>query len=124
MPKINFKSVELTDLGGTTFKQLAPDAALIICPTCREKYHETVPVTLADVIQGNLVADDQTSTDIQKFENFMLAEKIKKGGDVEISVEELVQIKKKVGQNPSPIIVGRVFQFINSLQLIPEDKKK
>ena len=113
MAKVNFK--------GQLFRDLAEK------PITREevvdektKETRTFDFTLAEVIQANLLSEDREGTPTDRFNKFLLAEKIKKSnGDVEVTVEELALIKKTIGNNPSPLVVGRVWQLLESLKTDP-----
>jgi hypothetical protein len=116
MAKINFKQIELKDLAGEPFTQLDPSGVETECPNCKEKNAAIIPITLAGVIQANLLAEDRTSTPTDKFNAFRLAAKIKDGEEVDFTLEELSLIKKKVGENTNPLIIGRVFEVLESLE--------
>lgn len=58
-------------------------------------------------------SDNQTVTGEEKFARFKLCEKISKGGDVEISIEDAAMIKKCVGSGVyTPLAVGRVYDLL------------
>jgi hypothetical protein len=112
MAKINFKSQNLLDLSGEAFKKLVVPEEKIECPNCKQEYSKTEPITLAEVVQANLLSEDQKATPLEKFAAFKLASKIKDGEEVDFTIEELALIKTKIGLNPNPVIVGRVFEFL------------
>jgi hypothetical protein len=69
--------------------------------------------TIADTISQQLVIEDQKATPEERFNNFALALKIKQGeGEVEYTLDELAAIKKRVGESPMPVIVGRVWEAL------------
>ncbi len=52
----------------------------------------------------------------EKAKRYDLGLKINKGGDIDLTVEELATIKKLVGANFGTLVVGQVFNFIDSDQ--------
>jgi hypothetical protein len=106
MAKIDFKKCILKDLAGKPF----------------EKVNEVeggpnLPVTIADVIQTNLLSEDQNATPTDRFNFYRLASRIKDAaGEVDFTLEELKLIKDKIGKNINPMVVGRVWEVLESLE--------
>lgn len=108
MAKINFKK--------HFFKNLADVAFLREDPTEEDPQHKT-EITMAEVVQAELLKEDPTGTPTERFESFLLAKKIKNSEEeVELTVEELGLIKKVSGKNPNPLYVGRVWELIEALE--------
>jgi hypothetical protein len=106
MAKINFKKQPLLNLNGEQMKRVELD---------ENKQEKRYSLTLEDVVEMNLNKEDATCTPTERFNRFLLSEKIKKAdGDVDLSVEELGMIKKIMGEHPNPLILGRVWQFIEA----------
>lgn len=49
-----------------------------------------------------------------KVERYATAMKVHKGGDVELTPEEVVEIKKCVGKCFAPVIVGQIYEILNA----------
>lgn len=60
----------------------------------------------------NIVKKEDTSTGDQKFKKYELSMRIKDGGVVDISTEEIVLIKAIVGEIYVPLLVGRIFDLL------------
>ena len=106
MAKIDFKKQGLFNLNGQQIKRIDLD---------ENKQEIEIPIYLDEIVNGNLTREDATCTATERFSRFLLAEKIKKAdGEVDLTIEELGVIKKVVGENPNPLIIGRVWSFIES----------
>lgn len=73
--------------------------------------------TMKDVIVSCLnltFADEQNMTGEKKFKRFLLTQKVHAGGEVDVKPEEIVEMKLVVGKSQGPIIVGRVYQFLDA----------
>jgi hypothetical protein len=106
MATINFKKQGLYNLNGQQIKRIDLDG---------DKKEIEVPIFLDEVVMGNLTKEDATCTDIERYNRFLLAEKIKKAnGDVDLTINELSTIKKIIGEHPNPLIVGRVWNYMES----------
>lgn len=49
----------------------------------------------------------------EKAMRFALAVRLNAGGDVEVSPEEIVLLKKLVGYGWSPLVVGQIYEYLN-----------
>ncbi len=106
MAKINFKKQGLINLNGEQMKRVEFD---------EDKKEQRYPMTLEDVVTMNLLKEDPTCTPTERFNRFLLSEKIKEAaGEVDLTVDELHMIKSVVGENPNPLLVGRVWKYIES----------
>lgn len=56
--------------------------------------------------------DDKTPT-AEKVTRYELAVRVRKGGDVDLTVDELKLISDSVGKMYTPIVVGQVLPFLN-----------
>jgi hypothetical protein len=110
MMKIDFKKLVLKDLNGDSMYPQKIENNMFVDDLSK-------PVmTIADAITANLIREDQKATPTERFDNFRLALKIREAqGEVGFTLEELTLIKNKVGDNPQPLIVGRVWEVINNL---------
>jgi hypothetical protein len=82
------------------------------------------PITISSIIVTNLLGEDSKATPTERFDNFRLASKIKDAkSEVELTIEEIATIKKKIGENPMPLVVGRVWEVLEGLE-VSEPKKK
>jgi len=103
MAKFNFKDQELKDLAGVSFRKVEKT----------DNGEVETPVTVADAIQANLLAENQEATSSERYQCFQLAERLKRAeGEVEFSAEEIVLIKKITGRNPNPLIIGRIWDAL------------
>jgi hypothetical protein len=78
-------------------------------------------VTLGDVSVRALMAvapDEQNLAGEEKFKRFVLAMKIKDGGEVALSAEDIALLKKLIGKIYAPLVVGRAFPLLD-----PGEKK-
>jgi len=64
--------------------------------------------TAALLTQGN----NEVLDGVEKHKRYALWSKIKGGSDREITVEEAALIKKVVGQNGTPLVVGQVWDLL------------
>lgn len=100
MPKVNL-TAEILDLEGEP----------LIIPG-RENTKKTMTIRHA-CVQALTVADE-SDTGIQKFERFQLAQKISKEDAPNLKAEEISTIKAAVGKFFFPVIVGRVWNALES----------
>ncbi|MCD6262343.1 MAG: hypothetical protein J7J52_04905 [Deltaproteobacteria bacterium] len=72
------------------------------------------PVTLKDVSVNALLAQQERETldAKEKLARYELALKVNKGGDVEVTVEEIAKIKDCVGKVYPTLVVGQVFHLL------------
>lgn len=66
----------------------------------------------------NAIQQSKDNSDIsgeEKYGRFKLIEKIVKGGDIELTIEELATIKKCIGSGIyTPLVVGRVYDLLEA----------
>ena len=53
----------------------------------------------------------------KKLEYYDLATKINKGGTIDLTQEEIVSIKERVGETPNILIVGQCYQLLEGKKL-------
>lgn len=72
------------------------------------------PVTLKDVCVNALLAqqDGEVVDAKEKFARYELALKVNKGGDVEVTAEEITKIKDLTGKIYPTLVVGQVFYLL------------
>lgn len=115
MAKIDFKVIEFKDLAGKVFQK--PDETKSpYDPRNPGVPQPTIPVSVADMIQTCLLLEDTKVTPTERFDFFRLASKIKDGeGEIDFTLEELATIKKKAGENPNPLVLGRIWEVLNKI---------
>ena len=71
------------------------------------------PITLAVIVYNALLRPDEKAAEAEKLTRCKLAFQIAQAsGPVEVSLEDAAMIKRLIGQNPSPLVVGQAFQMI------------
>jgi hypothetical protein len=73
-------------------------------------------VVLANIAVRALMASYQDETNLageEKFKRYALAMKIKDGGDVSVSAEEVSLLKRLIGKLYTPLVVGRAFPLLD-----------
>lgn len=60
-----------------------------------------------------LAASDERASGEEKFHRYQIAQKINKGGEVELTPEEVVIIKKRVGEVYGAVVLGPVYELLN-----------
>lgn len=71
--------------------------------------------TLGAVCIGALMgvyADEQGLSGDEKFKRYKLAERISAGGEQDVSAEEVVLIKKLIGKNWPPAVLGPAYEAL------------
>lgn len=102
-------ATQLRNLDGTPIKTPAPESEV---------------VTFKSIATRCLLAPSEKATGEDKYACFKLAVKIEtasESGDVDLTAEEAARIRKLVGENMPPIIVGRMYELLDQLEL-PEKK--
>lgn len=115
MAVINFKKQPFFNLKGEQ---------MIRIDQVGEKTMET-NLFMNDVVVGNLNREDQECTPEERYKRFHIAEKIEKASideGVSLDIDEISIIKKAAGKNPSPLVVGRVWEFLENSITISEGK--
>jgi hypothetical protein len=78
--------------------------------------NESKPFTLKLAAVEALMRDtdqDAKQSGEQKLKRFDLAERIFKGGEIEITPEEAALIKERIGKGFTPAVVGPAFRLLN-----------
>jgi hypothetical protein len=73
-------------------------------------------VVLASIAVRALMApfqDEQNLSGEDKFKRFALAMKVKDGGEVPVSAEDIALLKKLIGKLYTPLVVGRAFPLLD-----------
>lgn len=73
-------------------------------------------VTIGSICEGALMANhegDEKLAGPKKVERFELAVKIHGGGEVDISAEHIVELKKLVAVGYTTLVVARVFEVLD-----------
>ena len=76
-------------------------------------------VTLGRIC-GNAVAaapPDDRSTGEQKHKRFKLAETAFRGGDVEMSAEDVAMFKEWIGKAYAPMVVGQAYEMLEGVRI-------
>ncbi len=86
-----------------------------------EKIHEMEPLTYKEAMINSLCAqfnDEQNLTGKKRFERYQIAQKIAESNEkVELSTEEIMEIKLVVGKFYLPIVVGKVYDMLEGRNL-------
>ena len=107
MAKIDFKK--------QVFKNLADEPILKQDPTPEDPKRET-QLSMAELIQAELLREDPSGTPTERFESYLLAKRIKASkGEMDLTIEELGTIKKISGKNPNPLVLGRIWDLLESI---------
>ena len=70
------------------------------------------PLTLGIVAGAALLTDAPKLDARTKVKRFILAQKIFEGGEINLEVEEIAEIKKIIGEIYPPLIVGRSWELL------------
>ncbi len=103
-------SAKILDLNG------APFIDDIKCPMEKGARKCEDDAILAAIATRALMASypDETNLGLdEKVKRFGLALKLKDGGDVKLSVEDIAMLKKLIGKAYSPLIVGRAVELLD-----------
>lgn len=71
--------------------------------------------TLGGVCIGALLgvyADEQSLSGDEKFKRYKLAERISAGGEQDVSAEEVALLKKLIGKNWPPAVLGPAYEAL------------
>ena len=69
--------------------------------------------TIKTLLVNAVLAPTKDEKGVDKVRKYELAKMIFKGGEVDLTPEDIVLIKKQVGDNFAPIIVGQVFEMLS-----------
>lgn len=74
------------------------------------------PSTVRQVVVDSLLAQmpNENPAANEKVDRYKLAVRLNDGGEQELSPEEIVLIKKLVGKNYGPLVVGQVFALLDA----------
>jgi len=80
----------------------------------KEDSKEDIPIILSKICVEALMAtlQDEKSNGEEKLKRYNLAEKIHKAQELEIATEDIVLLKKRVGDVYPTIIVGPAFRML------------
>jgi hypothetical protein len=104
--KVNM-GAEIVDLDGKTILEQVPTGQKNLMG--QPIMEDGGPLTLATVSRNALVAvfqDETTITGEEKVKRWALAMRIKKGAEADLSVEEIVLIKKLIGKAYGAVVCG------------------
>lgn len=74
--------------------------------------------TLGSAVLVALLAsfpDDREISGTQKASRFKLALRVEKGGCLEVTSDEVVEMKKVVGKAYAPLVVGRAYEVLDPI---------
>lgn len=74
-------------------------------------------ITLKSIAVGALMAsypDEQNLSGEEKFKRYNLAVKINKGGEIEVSAEDISDLKKLIGKGFSVLAVGSAYKLLEA----------
>ena len=72
-----------------------------------------VEASLKTLLVNAVLAPTKDEKGVDKVRKYELAKMIFKGGEVDLTAEDIILIKKQVGDNFAPIIVGQVFEMLS-----------
>ena len=71
-----------------------------------------VPATLAWVTSEALLRATDEKDGQQKYKLYALAMKVGSGGEHDVKAEDVALIKRKIGEQFAPLVVGRAFDLL------------
>jgi len=93
-----------------TIKMLNVDGEVLQEP---DEKGEVRDVILRSILVNALMIPAKDDTGEQKVEKYILAMDIQKNDEVEITPEKAVLLKKVVGPNYGPVVVGPIFALLD-----------
>lgn len=75
------------------------------------------PVSMKKVILDAILAVSQDESNLDgetKAKRYKLAQKIVVGGDIDLSIDELKEIKERVGKFGVPLVVGQIYEYMEA----------
>ena len=108
--RIDFSTV-LSDIAGGKLSWRSREGSLVVDDHGRPK-----PMTLGSVCSEALLNnydDDRGATGDAKLKRFRLAMKVGDGGEVELKVEEITELKTFIAKAFGPLIVGRAYDLLD-----------
>ena len=77
------------------------------------------PISMKTIVVNAILAPEKEANGEESIKRFLLAQRIFIGGDVDLSPEEIVQVKKLVGKHPLPLVAGQVLEHIKKQTVAP-----
>lgn len=71
------------------------------------------PVTLKDICANALLANDEKMEGRIKLENWNLAQLVYKGGEIELTAEQVVKMKDMVAKHFPTLVAGQVLNILD-----------
>ncbi len=71
-----------------------------------------IEASLKTLLVNAVLAPTEKEVGVDKVKKYELAKMIFKGGEVDLTAEDITLIKKQVGENFAPIVVGQVFELL------------
>ena len=71
-----------------------------------------VEASLKTLLVNAVLAPTKDEKGVDKVRKYELAKLIFKGGEVDLTAEDITLIKKQVGENFAPIVVGQVWDIL------------
>lgn len=84
------------------------------------KKDKPITLTLGKIAIGALTAsyvDEPNLSGEDKLTRYQIAMKIKEGGEVDLTIEEISEVKKLIGKYGAVLIVGQAYQMIEGGKL-------
>ena len=72
-----------------------------------------VEATVKTLLVNAVLAPTKDEKGVDKVRKYELAKMVFKGGEVDLTPEDVVLIKEQVGNNFAPIVVGQVFEMLD-----------
>jgi hypothetical protein len=91
------------------------DVPLVALDGTQLKDSTGAPVTLGDVAIACLLSGDpRASTAHQKVMAYDLAQRVYRGGEVELTIDEAKLLKDRIGELEGPLVVGQAMKLLES----------
>lgn len=71
-----------------------------------------IEASLKTLLVNAVLAPTEKELGVDKVRKYELAKMLFKGGEVDLTAEDITLIKKQVGENFAPIVVGQVFEML------------
>jgi len=75
---------------------------------------EAIDAKVKDALVNAILSPVQNEQGVEKVKKYELAKRIYAGGDIDLVAEEVALIKERVGESYAPIIVGQLFELLDS----------
>jgi len=73
-----------------------------------------VEATVKTVLVNAILVPGKEDKGVDKVRKYELAKMIFKGGEVDLTPEDIVLIKQQVGDNFAPVVVGQIFEMLSN----------